>query len=124
MIGEARRDDLAPYLGLHYPASDIPSQARQLYVANPIRLIPDARYRPSPLVPALAPSTAPLDLSHAVLRSVSPVHLEYLANMGVRASMSISLLQGSWLWGLIACHHQTPHFVPYQTRCACALETG
>jgi len=121
VIAEARRDDLAPYLGLHYPASDIPAQARQLYVANPIRLIPDARYRPSPIVPAIDPSTGPLDLSHAVLRSVSPVHVEYLANMGVRASMSISLLHGSRLWGLIACHHETPYFVPYQMRCACAL---
>jgi light-regulated signal transduction histidine kinase (bacteriophytochrome) len=122
VIAESRSDEIEPYLGLHYPAADIPQPARRLYAINPLRLIPDARYRPSPLVPALDPSTgAPLDLSHAVLRSVAPVHLEYLANMGVRASMSISLLQGSRLWGLIACHHRTPRFVPYQTRLACEL---
>jgi len=122
VVAEARRDDLEPYLGLHYPAADIPPQARRLYAINPLRLIPDARYQPSPLVPSLDPPTGdPLDLSHSVLRSVSPVHLEYLANMGVRASMSISLMQGSRLWGLIACHHGTPRFVPYQTRLACEL---
>ena len=122
VVAEARRDDVQPYLGQHYPATDIPPQARRLYLVNPLRAIPDARYRPSPLVPALDPATgAPLDLSHSVLRSVSPVHLEYLANMGVRASMSISLPHGSRLWGLIACHHEAPRFVPYRTRMACEL---
>ena len=101
VVAEARRDDLRPYLGQHYPAADIPLQARRLYVINPLRIIPDARYQPSPLVPPLDPATgAPLDLSQSVLRSVSPVHLEYLANMGVRASMSISLPQGSRLSGV------------------------
>jgi len=122
VVAEARADEIEPYLGLHYPATDIPSQARRLYALNPLRLIPDARYRPSPIVPELDPATdAPLDLTHSVLRSVSPVHLEYLANVGVCASMSISLLRGSRLWGLVACHHETPRFVPYQTRLACEL---
>ena len=118
VISEARVDQgLEPYLGLYYPASDIPAQARRLYVENPLRIIVDAEYQPVPLVPALNPlSGRPLDLSHATLRSVSPVHCEYLRNMGVRGSMSISLLKGDELWGLVACHHRQPLHVPYGTR--------
>lgn len=111
VVAERRRSDLEPFLGLRYPASDVPAQARALYVDNWLRLIPDARYRPVPLVPERLPGSGrPLDLGAAVLRSVSPVHLEYLANMGVVSSMSVSLLDGGRLWGLIACHHYTgPH---------------
>jgi light-regulated signal transduction histidine kinase (bacteriophytochrome) len=118
VIAEDRADDdLDPYLGLHYPASDIPPQARRLYVQNPIRVIVDADYRPVPLVPDLNPLTGgPLDLSQAALRSISPIHCDYLRNMGVRASMSISLLGGDELWGLIACHHREPLQVPYSVR--------
>ena len=90
---ESKESFLEPYLHLHYPASDIPQQARELYLKNWLRIIPDAHYVPVPIVPTLRPDTrAPLDLSLSVLRSVSPVHLEYMANMGVRASMSISLI--------------------------------
>ncbi|HEY0189770.1 MAG TPA: GAF domain-containing protein, partial [Kofleriaceae bacterium] len=89
-------------LGLHYPASDIPAQARKLYTVNWLRLIADVSYRPVPLEP---PDQAPLDLSHAVLRSVSPLHIEYLRNMGVTASMSVSLVVDGVLAGLIACNH-------------------
>lgn len=118
VIAEDRSDaSVESYLGLHYPASDIPAQARRLYVDNPIRIIVDADYSPVPLVPELNPlSGAPLDLSHSVLRSVSPVHCQYLANMGVRASMSISLIKDEQLWGLVACHHRAPLHVPYATR--------
>ena len=117
VVAEAKRDDLNSFLGLHYPASDIPAQARALYEKNWIRLISDVDYVPSPIVPALDP--APLDLTHATLRSVSPIHLEYLRNMGVGASMSISLLREDKLWGLIACHHYSgPHLPPYGTRAA------
>jgi light-regulated signal transduction histidine kinase (bacteriophytochrome) len=106
VVAEDRRPDLEPFLGLWYPASDIPAQARALYATNWMRLIPDARYTRVPLEPAVVPGTGrPLDLSAAVLRSVSPVHLEYLANMGVVASMSVSLIDRGRLWGLIACHH-------------------
>jgi light-regulated signal transduction histidine kinase (bacteriophytochrome) len=109
-----------PYLGLHYPPSDIPKQARQLYTLNWLRLIPDANYQPAAIIPANNPVTnQPLDLSLSVLRSASPIHLEYLHNMGVTASMSISLIQGQTLWGLIACHHSSPKYVPYNTRTAC-----
>lgn len=117
VVAEARRGDLEPYLGLHYPASDIPSQARQVFVVNPYRLIADIDYQPSPLQPLLGPVTGlPLDLSRSLLRSVSPVHLEYLRNMGVRSTLTISLLEDGQLWGLIACHHCTPHSVPGEIR--------
>ncbi|MCU0687747.1 MAG: ATP-binding protein, partial [Polyangiaceae bacterium] len=120
VIAESRREGLTSWLGLHYPAGDIPVQARRLYVLNGLRLIANAAYLPSPLVPALDPASgAPLDLSHSVLRSVSPIHLEYLKNMGVGASMSISLVRQGELWGLIACHHEVPKFVPYEARSAC-----
>jgi chemotaxis family two-component system sensor kinase Cph1 len=120
VVAEDRRPDLEPFLGLHYPASDIPAQARALYLRNWLRLIPDAGYTPVPLVPPVHPRTgAPVDLSGAVLRSVSPVHLEYLANMGVVASMSVTLVDRGRLWGLIACHHYSgPHRPSFTDRAA------
>ncbi|MFN6464569.1 MAG: ATP-binding protein [Nostoc sp. DedVER02] len=109
-----------PYLNLHYPPSDIPKQARQLYTLNWLRLIPNASYQPVTLIPANNPLTnQPLDLSLSVLRSVSPIHLEYLQNMGVTASMSISLMHEQKLWGLIACHHSSPKYVSYNIRTVC-----
>jgi two-component system, chemotaxis family, sensor kinase Cph1 len=120
VIAEQKTDRADSFLGLHYPASDIPKQARAIYRLNLLRIIPDAGYEPVPLAPPLNPVTgAPLDLSLSVLRSVSPLHAEYLQNMGVRASMSISLLQGQQLWGLIACHHYTPKELSYETRTIC-----
>ncbi len=120
VIAEACQAELEPFLGLHYPATDIPNQARALYQRNPLRLIPDATYRPVTLVPEINPVTQqPLNMSQCVLRSVSPLHLEYLHNMQVTASMSISLVQGQHLWGLIACHHASPKRIPYSTRTLC-----
>jgi light-regulated signal transduction histidine kinase (bacteriophytochrome)/CheY-like chemotaxis protein len=123
VVAEAKRHDLEPFLGLHYPASDIPAQARDLYLRNRLRFIPDRDYVPSPLVPDIDPLTGrPLDMSYAVLRSVSPIHCEYLRNMGVRASMSISLRKNGRLWGLIACHHYAgPRYVTHDVRTACEL---
>jgi two-component system, chemotaxis family, sensor kinase Cph1 len=120
---EVKSDGLDSYLGLHYPASDIPRQARELYLRNGIRYIPDARYTPVALTPEMRPDTGkPLDLTFALLRSVSPIHLEYLANMGIRASMSISLVVRDQLWGLISCaHHGGPHHVPYEVRSDCEV---
>lgn len=120
VVAEAKRADLNSFHGLHYPASDIPPQARALYEKNWIRLIADVAYTPAPLVPGLdGPTGQPLDLTHSVLRSVSPIHCEYLGNMGVAASMSISLLRDGRLWGLIACHHYSgPHHPPYGVRAA------
>ena len=123
VVSEVVDDGFDPYLGLHYPASDIPAQARALYLRNWLRIIPDARYEPVPLVPALRPDLgAPLDLGHAALRSVSPVHLEYLANMGIRASMSVSLVVRDRLWGLVSlANHSGPRHVPWALRAACEV---
>ena len=121
VIAEAKAANLEPFLGLHYPASDIPKQARELYTQNWLRFIADRDYTPSPLVPAELPGGKPLDMSFSVLRSVSPIHLEYLRNMGVGASMSISLVEDGRLWGLIACHHYSPRRVPFAVRTACEL---
>jgi len=120
VVAEAQTGDLTTFLGLHYPASDIPAQARALYEKNWIRLISEAPYTPAVLRPVDHPATGrPLDLTYSTLRSVSPIHVEYLGNMGVAASMSISLLREDKLWGLIACHHYAgPHAPPYATRAA------
>ncbi len=120
VVAESKRDDLSPFLGLHFPASDIPAQARRLYTLNLLRLIADVGYTPIDIFPTLNPATGSvLDMSYCVLRSVSPIHVQYLKNMGVAASMSISILKDGELWGLIACHHDTPRFVGYDVRTAC-----
>ncbi|MBB5036803.1 ATP-binding protein [Prosthecobacter dejongeii] len=120
VIAESKRADLESYLGLHYPASDIPKQARTLFVKSQLRLNPDVKYEPVALVPALRPDTGlPLDMSYCVSRSMSPIHAEYLQNMGVGASMSISIVIGEELWGLFACHHYSPRYVSHTTRMAC-----
>ncbi|ACK68509.1 multi-sensor signal transduction histidine kinase [Gloeothece citriformis PCC 7424] len=120
VIAEAKREELEPYLGLRYPESDIPAPARKLFTANWIRIIPDSHGEPVDMVPAINPLTEqPLDLTLSILRSPSPCHLEYLHNMGVGASLTISLMKDNKLWGLIACHHITPKFVPYELRKAC-----
>ncbi|WP_347557009.1 ATP-binding protein [Robbsia sp. KACC 23696] len=121
VIAEALRGDLPSFLAQRFPASDIPAQARQLYRLNRIRLIPDADYVPAVLVPALHPDTgAATDLTLASLRSVSPVHVQYMRNMGTAASMSMSIVVGNTLWGLISCHHDAPRIAPFETRTACA----
>ena len=118
VIAEAHEDHLEPFLGLRYPASDIPKQARDLYKINLVRSTVDVRQPRVRICPThYAQSGRPLDLTHASLRAVSPVHVEYLQNMGVRSSMSISLLYRGELWGLIACHHYSgPRFIDYPTR--------
>lgn len=118
IMAEARRDDLEPFLGRRYPASDIPAQARRLYTINTLRNIADVGSTTVP-VQASAGQGEPLDMSHCVLRSVSPVHIEYLTNMGVAASMSISIVINGALWGMLACHHMTPRHVSYSVRSAC-----
>jgi len=114
---EAKGNTLSSYLGLRYPASDIPAQARRLYTLNTLRLIPHVSYRAVALVGH--PGAPPLDLTHSVLRSVSPIHVEYLHNMGVGASISVSLVVNDRLWGLIACHHMASLKVPYPVRSDC-----
>lgn len=123
VLAEDKRPDLHSYLNQHFPASDIPIQARALYLLNLSRTIPDASYRPAPIRPTWT-MPEPLDMSDANLRSVSPVHLQYLANMGVKASASFSIVKDGTLWGLIACHHETPRFLPYDLRSTCRLLAG
>ncbi|MEE1610739.1 ATP-binding protein [Microvirga sp. CF3016] len=120
VIAENRNEVLPSYLDLRFPASDIPAQARELYRRNRLRIIPDANYTP---VPIQSRDPAPLDLSDSVLRSVSPVHLEYMRNMGTLASMSISILRDGKLWGLISCHNKEPKRVSLQVRNACDFLT-
>ncbi|GAB3506071.1 ATP-binding protein [Spirosoma knui] len=117
VVAEVKEDHLEPFLGLHYPASDIPRQARELYKINLVRLIADANSQPSSILSVPDwPANQPVDLTHSTLRAVSPVHIEYLKNMGVQASMSISLLYRGELWGLMSCHHYSPRFVDYSSR--------
>jgi len=122
VIAEDKTADAHSYRGHAFPASDIPAQARALYTRNTTRLIPDTSYIPSPLVPAALPSTGkPIDLSSVMLRSISPVHLEYLANMGVVSSMSVSIVRDGRLWALVACHHSSPRFLPHRVLQGCEL---
>jgi len=122
VIAESREPHLTPFLDLHYPAADIPQQARALYVNNWLRLITQVNYDAAPLVPAANPQTGePLDMSQAILRNLSPIHREYLRNMGIDASMSISIICGGKLWGLIACHHYSPRILPRHLRAICEL---
>lgn len=117
VIAESRVDKLNSFLGQHFPESDIPAQARALYVKNKVRIIADVNAQPSALVPLLHPGTeGPTDLGLSMLRSVSPIHIQYLKNMGVCASMSISIIVDGHLWGLITCHHYSPHIVSVETR--------
>jgi chemotaxis family two-component system sensor kinase Cph1 len=120
VLTEAKSDEVASYLGLSFPASDIPAQARELYRLNWMRMIPDVDYEPVPIIGLdIAPQAAPLDLTFSTLRSVSPVHREYMRHMGSRSSISISLLRGGDLWGLISCVHREPKALSPAIRSAC-----
>ena len=124
VIAENKREDLEPFFGLHYPATDIPRQARDLYLTNLTRLLSDVSADTSSLLAqakASGEAPAPLDLTHSTLRAVSPVHIQYLKNMGVAASFSASLVIKGKLWGLIACHNETPKFIDYRAREAAKL---
>lgn len=116
VIAEVGGDTLGSLLNQHFPASDIPEQARALYLRNVVRAIPDVHYLPAPLVPS---GTGELDMSDCALRSISPIHIQYLKNMGVAASMSISIVLEKDLWGMIVCHGSRPVLVPYEMREAC-----
>jgi chemotaxis family two-component system sensor kinase Cph1 len=122
VIAEDRREDLVPYLGLRYPASDIPVQARRLYLLNTLRLKADVNAVSAALIPQINPITGTcLDMTYCVLRSMSPVHMEYLRNMGVAASMSISIVKDGRLWGLLACHHAGARLIPHPIRITCEV---
>ncbi len=122
VVAEMREPALEPYLGLHYPSSDIPQRARDLYLRNRVRVLADTRYASGPVVPRLSPTTnMDLDMSMSVLRSLSPIHIEYLCNMGVTGTLVASLMKDGHLWGLVSCHHYSARRLPYQLRAACEL---
>lgn len=116
VVAEAVKSGIGQFMGLRYPASDIPAQARELYRRNMLRVITDVNAAPVPVVSQHDQQNAPLDLSLSVLRSVSPIHIEYLKNMGVGASLSISIIVEGRLWGLFACHHYSPRCPTFERR--------
>lgn len=121
VVAEAKEPSLNSFLGQHFPVSDIPAQARKLYVQNWLRIIGDASFVPVPLSPRISDGKTAVDLSYAHLRSISPIHCEYLRNMGVAASMSVSIVVDGELWGLISCHHNTPKWLSIPLRIATEL---
>jgi chemotaxis family two-component system sensor kinase Cph1 len=122
VYSETKKPDLEAFLGNRYPASDIPQIARRLYEQNRVRLLVDINYTPVPLVPRLSPITnSDLDMSLCFLRSVSPIHVQYLQNMGVGATLVVSLMVGGKLWGLVSCHHYSSRFLNFEMRAVCEL---
>ncbi|MFC0202783.1 HWE histidine kinase domain-containing protein [Novosphingobium soli] len=121
VIAESINGMVDSFKGLHFPASDIPAQARRLYTRNLLRIISDVDDPTVPIHPTAGPNGDPLDLSMSGLRAVSPIHIEYLRNMGVKASMSVSIMRRGKLWGLMACHHYAPLVLSYSVRTACEL---
>ena len=120
VLAEEKTEDMESYLGLHFPESDVPAPARKMFLSNWIRVIPNASAEPVDLVPAVNPVTQqPTDLVMSILRQPYHCHIEYLHHMNVEASLTISLMKDQKLWGLIACHHKTPKYVPYELRKAC-----
>ena len=115
VVAESKNPELQSWMGLHYPASDIPKQARELYKRNLTRLIANVHTEPTGVLTA-ADNVLPLDMTNSQLRAVSPVHIQYLKNMGVDSSFSISLMYKQELWGLIACHNYTPRYIDYRSR--------
>ena len=122
VLSEAKVPELEPFLGNRYPASDIPQIARRLYERNRVRVLRDVEYTPATVTPARSPVTGEqLDMSLCFLRSMSPIHLQYLKNMGVRATLVVSLMVDGKLWGLISCHHYVPRFMHFEERAVCEL---
>lgn len=122
VFSERKEAHLEAFLGNRYPASDIPQMARRLYERTRVRVLVDVGYKPVPLIPRLCPlSGQDLDMSMCFLRSMSPIHIQYLKNMGVGATLVASLVVGGKLWGLVACHHYVPRNIPFECRAACEL---
>jgi light-regulated signal transduction histidine kinase (bacteriophytochrome) len=121
VVAESAKGGIGSFLGLHYPATDIPAQARELYRRNLLRIITDINADPVAIVPERDVHGDPLDLSLSILRAVSRIHIEYLKNMGVGASMSISIIVEGRLWGLFACHHYSPRTITFERRSVCEL---
>ncbi len=117
-----KKPDLEAFLGHRCPSTDIPQIARRLHEQNRVRMLADINRQPEPLIPNLSPFTGEdLDMSLCALRSVSPIHAQYLKNLGVDATLVVSLVVGGKLWGLISCHHDAPRFLPFEMRAVCEL---
>lgn len=121
VIAESRAHTVDGFMGLHFPMTDIPAQARALYMKNMLRIIGDIDDPTVEIVPQLDAYGKPLDLTMSTLRAISPIHIEYLRNMGVRASLSVSIIREGKLWGLFACHHYAPLHLSYPLRTAVEL---
>jgi len=120
VVAEEKEEGMESWLGLHYPSTDIPAQSRAMFLKHQVRMIADVKYIPVRIEPELSPLTGtPLDLSRSGLRAVSPIHIEYLMNMEVGASLSSAIIVKGKLWGLIACHHRTAKFISYYKRESC-----
>lgn len=125
VMAEAREEEMTPYLGLRFPASDVPKQARDLYFRTPYRIIPDVEAQGVKFYPVINPTTSSLtDISECVLRAVPLVHIEYLQNMKVAASMSVPIIVENRLWGLISCHHRTPKAMNFALRSSFEIVSG
>lgn len=122
IFAESKRDDIEGFLGLHYPHTDIPAQARELYKQNLLRLITDINYEPVPIYTIDDQPDKNLNLGNALLRSVSPIHVQYLHNIGVGATLTISLMHEDKLWGLIACHHYSTKYLNSFARISAQLQ--
>ncbi|MGW8191109.1 histidine kinase dimerization/phosphoacceptor domain -containing protein [Sphingomonas hankookensis] len=120
VVAERHAPDIHGFLNHHFPASDIPRQARALYIRNRVRVIPNASYTPAPII-GLDPTLSAVDLSNVGVRAVSPIHVQYLRNMAVAASASVSIIKDGMLWGLVACHHRSPRNLSYLQRKTCEL---
>jgi len=124
VVAEVKEPELESWLGLHYPASDIPKPARQIFLKQGVRIIADVNYTPATIQPELSPITGkPLDISKSELRAVSPIHIQYLQNMKVGASLTAAIILNGELWGLLACHHYSPKFINYNQRQSCKFLT-
>ncbi|UII27471.1 ATP-binding protein [Fulvivirga maritima] len=120
VIAEAKEEEMDSYMNLMYPASDIPKQARDLYKKNWVRLTPDVNLKPSVIIPSVKEGERePLDMTKSLLRSLSPIHLQYVRNQGLEASMSMSLVTHDHLWGIISCHNRKPRYIPQNVRLEC-----
>lgn len=124
VVAEVREHGMESWLGLHYPATDIPKPAREIFLKQGVRIISDVHYKASEIQPPVSPITnEPLDISRSELRGVSPIHIEYLKNMEVGASLTAAIILKGKLWGLLACHHSSPKFVNYHQRQSCKFLT-
>ena len=113
IVAETKEEHLTSWLGLHYPSTDIPVPARRLFYLESIRTVKDVF---APPIDIISKDQIEIDLSRSELRAVSPVHIEYLTNMKVGATLTMPIVSGNSVWGLVACHHYSPKSISYKER--------